>query len=86
MSDWQTIDSAPKDGGYIIVGRFRNGDELCWVKHSRWITAAEIAENEGYDPEDCESAWTDGNEDGEPCFPTHWMPLPAPPRIGGSNA
>lgn len=80
MNEWQPIETAPKDGQYIIAGRFRNGDELCWVKHSRWMAAQEIAEFEGGDEEDYEAAWADGEDAGEPCYPTHWMPLPAPPQ------
>lgn len=80
MSEWQPVETAPKDGGYIIAGSFRNGDELCWVKHSRWITSDEIAEIEGYDSEDWEPGWTNGNDESEICFPTHWQPLPTPPK------
>jgi hypothetical protein len=77
---WRGIDSAPKDGRYLIVARFRNGDELCWVKHSRFITAEEIASFEGGTADDYAAGWTDGNDDEEPCYPTHWMPLPLPPQ------
>lgn len=79
--EWQDIESAPKDGQFILVARFRDGDEFCWAKHSRWITAEELADNDGLgDPDDFEAGWTDGNEDDEPCYPTHWRPLPAPPK------
>ena len=77
--EWQPIDTAPKDGRYIIVGRFRNGDEFCWAKHSRWMTADEAADIEECDPEDCEAGWTNGNDEEDLCYPTHWMPLPPPP-------
>jgi len=79
MTEWQPITDAPKDGRYIIAGRFtpENGG-LVWVKHSRWITTDEIAELEGGEPDEYEPAWADGNDDSEPCYPTHFMPLPAP--------
>lgn len=81
MTDWKPIETAPMDGSYVIVCRFRNGDELCWVKHSRWLTAEDVLEYEGYGmAEDYEAGWSDGNDDGEPCYPTHWMPLPQPPE------
>jgi hypothetical protein len=79
MADWQPIETAPKDGSYIIAGRFRNGDELCWVKHSRWLTPEDILEYEGEGAaEDYEAGWSDGNDDSELCYPTHWISLPAP--------
>lgn len=81
MGDWQPIETAPRDGGYVIVARFRNGDELCWVKHSRWIKAEELASENYGDPEEWDDGWTDGNDEDELCFPTHWMPLPAPPVL-----
>ena len=77
---WRTMESAPKDGRYIIVGRFGPDQELKWVKHSRWITAREIASDEGGEPDEYEDAWTDGEDEFEPCYPTHWRPLPSPPE------
>lgn len=77
--EWQPIETAPRDGRYIIASRFRNGDELCWVQHSRWITVAEIIEMQGGDEDDWDAGWTEGNEEEEPIYPTHWMPLPPPP-------
>lgn len=76
-TEWQPISSASRDGSYIIAGRFKD-DALGWVKHSRWITAAEICDIEGGEIDDYEAAWTDGNDDSEPIYPTHWMPLPPP--------
>jgi hypothetical protein len=75
---WQKIETAPRDGSYIIAAKFGVGKSLAWVKHSRWITAGEIADIEGGTPDEYDPAWTDGNDDGEPCFPTHWMPLEPP--------
>jgi len=79
MTVWKTIDSAPKDGSYVIAARFGRDKELLWVKHSRWITAQEIAGTYGDDPDDVEAGWTDGNDDYEPIYPTHWMELLPPP-------
>lgn len=80
MTHWQTIDTAPRDGSYIIAARFGEDLELKWVKHSRWITAHEIAEDDDDDPSEYDDAWTDGNDDFEPAYPTHWMPLFAPAK------
>lgn len=78
MSDWQDIATAPKDGSYIVAGRFGRDLELIYVKHCRWMSAGEIAVLEGDwgHPEDYDPAWCD--EDDDPIYPTHWIPLPAP--------
>lgn len=76
---WQPIETAPTDGRYIIAGYFR-GNELRWVKHTRWMTAEQAAENDGGDPADYDCGWTDGeDEDDYSATPTHWMPLVPPP-------
>jgi hypothetical protein len=78
---WQPIETAPRDGRYVIVGRFGGGRDLRWVKHSRWIAASEAAGlNFEDDPEFFEDGWTDGSDEHDCCYPTHWMPLPAPPE------
>lgn len=82
--EWRPIETAPKDGGYIIAGRFGRSEELIWVKQSRWITAREIADDFGGEADEYEDAWTDGDDDSEPCYPTHWMPLTAPSRIANT--
>lgn len=69
------MDSAPKDGRYVLAGRFR-GDELKWVKHSRWMSAEEACEQEGgASADDYDAGWTDGEDEHDYCHPTHWMPL-----------
>lgn len=79
MDGWQPIETAPKDGSYIVAGKFTD-QALGWVRHSRWITEVEICDLEGWgEASDFIAAWTSGNDDGEPCYPTHWMPLPTPP-------
>jgi hypothetical protein len=77
MADWQLIETAPKDGRYLIVAKF-TGEALGWVSHSRWITADEICEIEGGAADEYDPGWTDGNRDDEPIYPTHWMPLERP--------
>lgn len=77
MTSWQPIEAAPKDGSYIIAGRFGPSLELKWVKHSRWITAEEIADGWS-EPEEFNASWTDGDDIDEPIYPTHWMPLEPP--------
>lgn len=66
MSEWQPIETAPKDGTIVLLHRgilcfgyyFVGADKSCG-----WITS-KIARN--HDLQTIEP-------------PTHWMPLPAPP-------
>lgn len=63
MSDWQPIETAPKDGTMILAYEH---DGLPIYRDTKWQDGgwlwAEIID--GYD-----AGWS----------PSHWMPLPAPP-------
>lgn len=74
---WQDISTAPTDGSYCLIAKF-DRVALKWAKHSRWITAEECADEWGGFAEDYVAGWVNGNDDSESCYPTHWMPLPAP--------
>lgn len=70
MSEWQPIDTAPRDGSFIDAYDAHNGDRFVsrWIKHP-----PEMAEAVGR-----EGQWlgfTYQFSDG----PTNWMPLPPPP-------
>ncbi len=77
MSEWQKIDSAPRDGTEILI-TYKQCDS--WFLHNAfWM------EGDGVEPEDV-GWWSylltevsrtqlDGC-----CEPTHWQPLPDPPR------
>lgn len=66
ISEWQPIDSAPKDGTFILL-----------------FTPSGIVEcryEDSWEPQGCYSTY-----DGHGCValndtPTHWMPLPTPPK------
>ena len=88
MAEWQPIETAPKDGTDIIVGRDIG---TVWVVHVAWYrTLEEIQEMEGmgdWAPEH-EGWWsyTRSAVSQEHLMdtwrrPTHWMPLPAPPGM-----
>ena len=75
MSEWQPIETAPKDGTSVIVYNGKYVTEACWLDqpdddgHTGW----------------CESGFCFGgilydlhNEMDDD--PTHWMPLPKPPE------
>lgn len=75
MSEWDSIETAPKDGTHILafrmpIGiRFTNNTNPPTVVH--W-----------FDDPDEPGFYTSVNEMApeRPFNPTHWMPLPSPPR------
>ena len=70
MSTWQPIDTAPKDGTWIIVCY---NDSPCGVPDlDSWFPGMKIVRWE-YD------AWMFCSEYSIGEDPTHWMPLPNPP-------
>lgn len=82
MSEWKTIDSAPKDGTWVLV----TGGEIEY----RWdgdtqpkCVAAQYTNflNMKYRDESWwQFAWYDGGYYGVYEAPTHWQPLPEPPQ------
>jgi hypothetical protein len=79
MSEWQPIKTAPKDGDSILV--YCQKEQMVglaqWYRRIirgeyKWAWYWTHAEPD----EDSEEWW-----DCYPtCFPSHWMPLPAPPE------
>ena len=81
MSEWQPIDTAPKDGT-IVLGYFDNDDETFFMSHIMWVKNGEMVcggnENDGLvGPQKWFSLLSRRGVE-----PTHWMPLPAPPKKG----
>jgi hypothetical protein len=76
--DWQPIETAPKDGTEIDIW---GGVDVGRVAGAFWgQRSADKAQREhfGFD----EFGWCREGEDGwiyPITWPTHWMPLPAPP-------
>lgn len=66
MSDWQPIETAPKDGTQILACGFRDGVPI--IRTTRWRTLDGGLE-----------CWGEFNTYYWPA--THWMPLPKPPAI-----
>ena len=62
MSEWQPIETAPKDGGEVLL--WQEG----WGVIRGWYSG------------DDKTWYGPGAHDSEPCRPTHWMPLPRPPK------
>jgi hypothetical protein len=62
--EWQPIETAPKDGRLSLV-RKSGGDEWCGTFTAYWSAAR--------------GAWF-YSQDRSVATPTHWMPLPNPPK------
>lgn len=71
-SAWQPIATAPKDGTHIILARF--GEEYFEVAGGEWRLNPKAGEDglNGFE------AWISN--------PTHWMPIPTPPKQEKSHA
>ena len=74
--EWQPIETAPKDGSWLLVSNAE--------KDGAWIARYYEFYPSGYKPD---NPWFSLmlNHDGLPnprgsSFPTHWMPLPEPPK------
>jgi hypothetical protein len=71
MTEWQPIETAPKDGAAILIwpaqSSFTGDDTISYVV--RW--------------NDWKEAWIEASgEEYDTFYPTHWMPLPPPPKKG----
>jgi hypothetical protein len=73
MSKWQPIETAPKDGSYVLIANM----------HGAWVAKWHPIFVSGFRPS---TPWASMmlNHDhiektGRYDPPTHWMPLPAPP-------
>ena len=74
MSEWQPIETAPKDGDYVLVS---NGRGV-------WVARFKDVYQSGWKPA-CPWQSMMLNHDHIPSVerkghPTHWMPLPEPPE------
>ncbi len=82
--EWQPIETAPTDGTEVLVWR-----QDCGILLARFMCAAEFLTDDELEKMDEDDAWQDdwfcadfvsgsrleGDE-----VPTHWMPLPEPPK------
>ena len=84
MSEWRTIDSAPKDGTEILLWTPEGIDVSCWSELEE-----DGQQSMGHDAGFCGllTCADPGRHMGNPEFfreavnqPTHWMPLPEPPK------
>ncbi len=71
MSEWQPIESAPKDGTRVLLGLNYKGRSIVtddnWSdEHDQWVEWYDIA--------------------GDEIEPSHWMPLTPVPALSGGAA
>ncbi len=64
MSEWQPIETAPKDGSMVIVALLDALGGVAWVSNAVFV--------------DRDARWS--NKSFWLYQPTHWMPLPEPPN------
>lgn len=85
MSEWQDISTAPKDGTVIIGAAWRRRSEggeriwRCWwqPEFDGWIESCrQMTMAPGYTID----GQTQKLHSPDHAYPTHWMPLPAPPN------
>lgn len=72
MSEWRPIETAPKDGTYILIWHLGIGSAVVgsWRKSNRNMTDS----REKWRP------YCSGYDDQELLAALHWMPLPEPPK------
>jgi hypothetical protein len=68
MSEWKSIESAPRDGTKIVLAEYYDGGRH--PEDARWMFYTDYWREyrEGF-----------GGGFGTPGNPSHWMPLPDPP-------
>lgn len=70
MSDWQPIETAPRDGSALILGGMKYGPR---VAEGQWGPTTFDRKAKSY-----KQGWT--TSPGHEVEPTHWMPLPEGPK------
>lgn len=76
MSEWQPIETAPKDGTTVLL--YREVVPFKVVGYGRWEDVLGIS---GWISYGFHRGGGDASNLGL-AAPTHWMPLPAPPVVG----
>ena len=77
MSEWQPIETAPKDGTYIVVS---DG-----VRVSLGLWVSDVDQGADYEGQIGMAGWWSVDLGAKLDRPTHWMPLPDPPATQGSK-
>lgn len=72
MSDWQPISTAPKDETWVLL--YTANDGAGGIVMGCWDAGCDATEDDPGYP----AGWMDAG--GFFLHPTHWMPLPEPPK------
>lgn len=79
MSEWKSIETAPRDGTQILGVRFEK-----YPDGSSWFVDGAIMQWEGGPDQVLKGVWTYAGISvrlvAEDDLPTHWLPLPPPPE------
>lgn len=87
MSNWQPIETAPKDVKVLVAYQNRLGNwrvvTACYHTQLDW--SDDYLRDDDDESEYAPEGWYEESESSETiyctdCPPTHWMPLPAPPE------
>lgn len=83
--EWQPIETAPRDGSQLLLMTTRGHSIGAWNSRPRGPgisggiqSPGWVAYTDGYEIDD--AGWDTGTDYVKSIDPTHWMPLPPPPR------
>ena len=82
MSEWQPIETAPKDGAAVLL-YLPDAYTMCGLTDGIIIGHWSAADLPADAPEHSDDAWFHVSQTGGfycDIEPTHWMPLPEPPE------
>jgi hypothetical protein len=78
MTDWQPIETAPKDGSFILSGYWIDvGLDDC---RPVFFNDVVFFHKDNPSPRAKKGKWYTAATGDEAETPTHWMPLPEPPK------
>jgi hypothetical protein len=74
MSDWQPIETAPRDGTSVLLW-----EQEATLRHDGIVICGSYVDFHGKAPDGYHDGWFDDVSGHYEVKPTHWMPLPAKP-------
>ena len=78
MNEWQPIETAPKDGTWILLagGKVEDDEDEFRMAIAKWTNYLSGRTTDWH----WQHCFYDGGYYGSYDGPTHWMPLPEPPK------
>ena len=77
MTGWQPIETAPRDGTWVLLTGGHTDECSMWDDLSGYVTRCVVAK---WQPKFWAMAYWDGEWRSEYLHPTHRQPLPEPPK------